>query len=84
VNVLCGILILPTSVESAVAGFAEAIRTLWRDEELRYKMALAAQKIAVNLSWEQKIEIVDCVYESAKSSPDRLGLTGQSQSSSGK
>lgn len=72
VNDRCGILIPPTSIESVVAGFAEATRKLWRDEELRYKMALAAQQAAAYLSWEHKIAIVDSVYKSAQSSIHRV------------
>jgi len=68
----CGILIPPTSIESAVAGFAEAIRKLSRNEELRYKMALAAQHAAEHLSWGHKMAIVDSVYECAQSSIHRV------------
>ena len=59
----CGILIPPTDIHSVIVGFAEAIRKLWRDEELRYKMALAAQAAAMYLSWKHKIQIVESIYQ---------------------
>lgn len=59
----CGILIPPTDIHSVIVGFAEAIRKLWRDEELRYKMALAAQAAALYLSWKHKIQIVESIYQ---------------------
>jgi glycosyltransferase involved in cell wall biosynthesis len=62
----CGILIPPTDIHSVIVEFAEAIRKLWRDEELRYKMALAAQTAAMYLSWEHKIQIVESIYQDAR------------------
>ena len=67
----CGILIPPTNIDSVIVEFAEAIRKLWRDEESRYKMALAAQATARLLSWEHKKQIVKSIYEDIQRSDHR-------------
>ena len=62
VTAQCGFRIEPSSPADLVAGFARAIVQLHDDEELRYRMALAALSRSQQFSWERKAEALDLIY----------------------
>jgi glycosyltransferase involved in cell wall biosynthesis len=62
VDEACGIAIPVTGITDVVNGLANAIRRLWYDEEARYRMALAAQVRAQQLSWCVKADKIGSIY----------------------
>jgi glycosyltransferase involved in cell wall biosynthesis len=58
----CGFRIPASSPAHLVAGIARSIELLHGNEELRYRMALAALGRSQDFSWESKAEVVDGIY----------------------
>jgi glycosyltransferase involved in cell wall biosynthesis len=62
----CGILVSPISEEGMIQGFRSAMQTLINEPELRCKLGAAArQKIEDNFDWENKLDRVLAIYQSA-------------------
>lgn len=62
VNQECGIKIGVKTLNQAIREFAEAIEFIERDEDRRFRMALAAQKTAQQLTWKQKEVFINELY----------------------
>jgi len=62
VSAECGIKIPPNTLDQVVRDFAKAIERLWRDEDSRYAMAIAAQKASTRLTSKYKEGVINEVY----------------------
>jgi glycosyltransferase involved in cell wall biosynthesis len=62
VNSECGVKIPLNRLDQVILDFAKAIEAFWLDEDHRYAMAIAAQKASLRLTWKQKAEIVNDLY----------------------
>jgi glycosyltransferase involved in cell wall biosynthesis len=62
VDMASGIKIQPMNLDQVVGDFAKGIEVLWRDENARYKMAMAAQQASMALTWERKMMVINDVY----------------------
>jgi glycosyltransferase involved in cell wall biosynthesis len=58
-----GVLIPASSVESIVNGFADALASLAQDEDMRYRMALEAQRASALYTWRAKARRLNELYE---------------------
>jgi len=61
----CGLLVHAKNVKEVVAGFTDALRRLWMDEESRYRMALAAQSASRRFSPEIMLRALLPIYADA-------------------
>ncbi|KAA0971237.1 glycosyltransferase family 4 protein [Aureimonas fodinaquatilis] len=62
----CGILVEPTSRETLISGFADAMRALANDPALRQRLGTAAyQKALSQFDWEEKVDQMQLVYRAA-------------------
>jgi glycosyltransferase involved in cell wall biosynthesis len=62
----CGILVTPVSAVGMIQGFSDAMQTLINEPGLRRKLGVAArQKIEDNFDWEEKLDRVLGIYQSA-------------------
>jgi glycosyltransferase involved in cell wall biosynthesis len=62
VNDECAIRISPKKLDQVIGDFARAIESIGQDENRRFKMATAAQKASLLLTWKQKEEFINEVY----------------------
>lgn len=58
----CGFRISTSSPDDLISGIRHAISQLHDNEDLRYRMALAALSRSQQFSWEKKAEAVDSIY----------------------
>jgi len=62
----CGILVAPTSRESMVTGFAEAMTRIALDDSLRSQLGLAGrERVEKEFDWEVKIDKIIHIYHQA-------------------
>ena len=61
----CGIKIPPTSVQQIVAGLANALSTLYNNDELRCELAQGALARSREYSWQSKMSALEEVYSKA-------------------
>jgi glycosyltransferase involved in cell wall biosynthesis len=62
VNQECGIKIELKTLSQVIREFAEAFEFIERDEDRRFRMAIAAQKTAQQLTWKQKAVFINELY----------------------
>ena len=58
----CGIRIATDSLDQVVRDMAAALRSLAQNEDLRYGMAIGAQKASTRLTWKYKSQILKELY----------------------
>lgn len=67
----CGIKVYPGSEKQIVADFARAIKTIYENEPLRWKLAQGAIRRSTDYSWSSKRAALDELY--AHATPQRAG-----------
>ena len=70
VNAECGVKIPPDNLDQIIREFAQAIEAIGMDENLRYQMAIAAQRAAQRLTVKRKAEVINEVYDRILPSPE--------------
>jgi glycosyltransferase involved in cell wall biosynthesis len=76
----CGIRITPGSLAQIVNDFAEAVRKLGRNEELRYELAVGAQKASTRLTWRYKSEALNELYRELIAEKNQLAVDSKNHS----
>jgi glycosyltransferase involved in cell wall biosynthesis len=61
----CGIKVYPGSAGQIVSDLSDALRTLYRDEALRRRLAQGAIRRSRDYSWQAKMESLDEIYRMA-------------------
>jgi glycosyltransferase involved in cell wall biosynthesis len=66
IDARCGIMVEPSSREAIVSGIRDAISRLATDPEHCIQLGLGAQERAREFDWEQKVDAILDIYESAR------------------